>query len=85
MKRELLQHRTQYLILCVGLGLLTLLFLGVWPNHFLQRLVVIAISLFYMAWGITTHVHTDRISKRVVYEYLSIGALAGLILFLVTI
>jgi len=85
MKRELLQHKFQYFVLIAGLGILTLIFLGVWPNRFLQRLVILCLSLFYMTWGITTHLHADTISKRIMYEYVAVSVLAGLLLFLVTI
>jgi hypothetical protein len=85
MKRELLQHKLPYLILILGLSILTLIFLGVWPNRVLQRLVIISLSLFYMTWGIVTHLHKDTITRRIVYEYISIGLLAGVLLFLVTI
>lgn len=85
MKRELLQHKLQYVILISGLMILTLLFLAVWPNRVLQRLVVISLSLFYMTWGIVTHLHADRITRKIIYEYISVGLLAGALLFLVTI
>jgi len=85
MRHELLRHKLAYFILILGLFLLTVLFLAAWPNPWLQRAVVLAMSAFYVGWGIATHVHADKITRRIVYEYVSMGLLAGMILFLVTL
>ena len=85
MRRELFRHKLAYLILIIGLMLLTILFLAAWPNPWLQRIVVVAMSAFYVLWGVVTHLHADKITRRIVYEYLSMGVLAGMILFLVTL
>ncbi|HYD35411.1 MAG TPA: hypothetical protein VD999_05060 [Vitreimonas sp.] len=85
MKNELLRHRLAYLILVTGLGGLTLLYLSVWPNLAYQRLVILALCLFYFAWGVSTHLKTDRYTNRVAYEYLGMSALGGMVLFLVTL
>jgi len=85
MQREFLNHKLAYLVLFIGLAVLTALFLGVWPNRVLQRLVILSLSLFYITWGVLTHLHADTISRRVIYEYVGVGTLAGMLLFLVTI
>ena len=85
MLKELNKHKLAYLILIVGLVLGIALFLGAWPNRQLQRIVAIIISAFYLLWGILTHFKTKNITKKVVLEYLAVGILAGLLLFLVTV
>jgi len=84
MKNEFLSHKRAYLILIIGLVGLAFIFLGVWPNRFYQRLVAVAIGLFYLVWGLVTHVHTLQLTKRVLYEYATMAALAMLLLLLVT-
>ena len=85
MRDELRRHKLAYFILIVGLVLLTILFLAAWPNRWWQRAVIVAMSSFYVGWGVLTHIHADKITRRVVYEYLSMGILAGVLLFLVTL
>jgi hypothetical protein len=84
MHTEILKHKWSYLILIVGLVILMLGFMAVWPDRFLQRLLVLAIALYYFVWGVITHVKTERISKKVVYEYLGVAMLAGFLLLLIT-
>lgn len=84
MHKELAQHKMAYIILFGGLLLLTLSFMWVWPDRFLQRLIVLAMTLFYFIWGVITHVKTEHISRRVVMEYLGIATLAGFLLLLIT-
>lgn len=83
MKNEFLSHRLAYLLLILGLVVFTLLFLAVWPQHWLQRMVAIGIATFYMGWGVLFHVHTQRISKHVIREYLAMSAVALVLLFIV--
>lgn len=85
MLKELKKHKLAYLVLVVGLILGVALFLGSWPDRKLQRLVSIGISIFYFIWGVLTHLKNGHISRRIVMEYLGVGALAGLLLVLITI
>ncbi len=85
MLKELKKHKLVYLILIVGLILGVTLFLGSWPDRRLQRLVSIGIAVFYILWGILTHLKENRITRRVVLEYLGVGVLAGLLLVLITL
>ncbi len=85
MKQELLHHRVAYLILTVGLISLTFLFLGSWPNRFLQRLIILAMMVFYTAWGTLSHLKADQLSQRIWSEYVGISVLAGVILLLITL
>jgi len=85
MLKELRKHRFVYIVLIVGLFLGVVLFLGSWPDRSLQRLVSIGIAVFYILWGILTHLKDDHITRKVVLEYLGVGALAGLLLVLITL
>ncbi|MBU0579258.1 hypothetical protein KKE34_04095 [Patescibacteria group bacterium] len=85
MIKELNKHKLAYLVLAVGLVLGVVLFLGAWPDRRLQRIVAIGISIFYLLWGISTHFKSNQIDKKIVLEYAGVGALAGLLLVLVTL
>jgi hypothetical protein len=85
MLKELKKHKLAYLFLIVGLILGVALFLGSWPDRRLQRLVSIGMATFYILWGILTHLRENRITRRVVLEYLGVGVLAGLSLVLITL
>lgn len=85
MKYELLHHKIAYLVLTLGLVIATLTFLAVWPDKTLQRIVIVALVVFYFLWGTITHLHTTTLTKRVVYEYAAISLLAGTLLLLITL
>jgi uncharacterized membrane protein YjjP (DUF1212 family) len=85
MKDEIRKHRWSYLILILGMSLIAIAFLGVWPDRWLQRAVIAVMVVFYTAWGTITHLHADHITKRVISEYASMSLLAGILLLLVTI
>lgn len=84
MLQEIKDHKLSYLFLIVALILGVILFLGSWPDRQLQRLVSIGIAIFYVAWGILTHLKEDHLTRRIVLEYLGVGLLAGLLLVLIT-
>lgn len=85
MKQELFAHKLAYFLLVVGLVLALVSFLAVWPNRQLQQIVVLAVSIYYVLWGIVTHLHAERISRRVIMEYVMVSLLGGGMLFLITL
>jgi hypothetical protein len=84
MLKEIKKHKLIYLVLVSGLGLGVVLFLGSWPDRRLQRIVSLGIAIFYFVWGILAHLKDGQVTKQVVLEYLGVGALAGLLLTLIT-
>lgn len=85
MLKELQNHTVAYLILAVGLVLGVILFLGAWPDRKLQQLIGSGMAGFYIIWGIVTHFRIRRITRQIVFEYLAVGLLAGLLLVLITL
>lgn len=85
MIRELGKHKLAYLILILGLIAGVVLFLGAWPDRFLQRAIALSLAGFYFIWGVLTHFKARRITRQVIFEYLGVSILAGLLLFLVTL
>ena len=85
MKQELLHHKLAYGLLLVVLISLTFLFMAVWPNRFLQRLVILVMMVFYTTWGSLTHLHVNQFTPRIFAEYASMSLLAGVMLLLVTL
>jgi hypothetical protein len=85
MFKEITKHKLAYFFLILGLLTSTFLFMGVWPNRVLQRYVIVGFAIFYIGWGVITHLHAEHISKRVIAEYVSVALLAGLLLFLITL
>jgi len=73
-----------YVILIIGLVLGVVLFLGSWPDRKLQRIISVGIAAFYFIWGVLSHLKNGHISRRIVFEYLGVGALSGLLLVLIT-
>lgn len=84
MIKELKKHTIAYIILVLFLVLGVVLFLGAWPDKNLQRLIGVSIGIFYLIWGILTHLHSANITQKIVLEYLGVSALASLLLILIT-
>jgi len=84
-QKELKNHAFAYVVLCMGLVITGLLYVAVWPDRVALRIVSICLTIFYIMWGIITHIHHDRISWSVVVEYVAVGSLSGLLLILLTI
>jgi len=58
--------------------------LAVWPDRFVQRLIVIAVAIFYFLWGVTTHFKSAHISRQIILEYAGMAILASVLLLLIT-
>lgn len=82
--KEVAEHKVPYTVLAC----LLLLFVGLltitWTNLFLFRIVIIFFAVGYFTWGITTHVHTRKLTPFVMQEYAAVAVLGGLLLLLLT-
>lgn len=85
MKNELKRHKLSYAILILFMGLVCFLFLAAWPDVIYQRYLILLMSVFYLFWGIVHHLKTNRLTKKVVLEYLGVAVLAGCLMFLITL
>lgn len=85
MKDEILRHKIAYLILSLGVTVFVFSFLGVWPNRWQQRLLVLGMAGFYFLWGLLTHLKTQTITKSVAWEYGMVAMMAAILLFLITL
>lgn len=82
--RELFKHKLAYTFLMIGIIVLIGLYMAAWPDRLWQRVVAISFAIFYIVWGMVTHLRADHITKHIIYEYLGIGMLGGTILLLLT-
>jgi len=82
LKKELTNHKKEYLSLFVGLGCFLALFLWVWPNAFFIRLTVVGSGVFYIVWGILAHHYASR---QVYLEYVILALIGFLAVFFLTI
>jgi hypothetical protein len=85
MPKLLKKHRLAYLILFLALVSFAFSFYHFWPNKITQRYLAIGIGIFYLFWGLITHVKSTKITSEIVFEYLAISMLAVLLLILITI
>lgn len=85
MKTELQQHFRSYIVIGCILLLFTALFLRAWPNRDLQRMLIGCLMLAYFIWGLVTHTKSNVLTLHLVFEYLGVSLLAGILLVLVTI
>lgn len=84
MKTELMNHKLAYFILLLGVFTFVFYFFAIWPNRVLQRLASGVFVAFYFLWGVSTHLKTRRLTRKILLEYLAVSLLIGTILFLVT-
>lgn len=75
-------HITHYFFLIAGLGLLGIFFILFRFNETLQIIIGGLGCLFYILWGIFHHALEDRVTKLVIFEYMSFGILAFLLMVL---
>jgi len=85
LKQEFTTHRRAYILLLVELITFVTLFMAAWPNRFLQRILILLLVVFYVLWGASTHFKNDHLTKSILMEYLGVAAIAGAVLFLVTL
>jgi hypothetical protein len=83
-RSELQHHKLAYTILILALICFVVVFFGVWPNRVFQRVSIVAMASFYILWGAVTHFKSEHITKNILYEYLGVATLAGVLLLLVT-
>lgn len=64
-----------YILLCLGLGLGFIGFIGSWPETNWQQVWVFYLAAFYVLWGIIHHSRTDGFHWKVVAEYFGVAVL----------
>ncbi len=79
------KHLTHYLILVSGLGILGFLFMLFRFNEVLQIIVGAIGCIFYILWGIFHHALEERVTKLILFEYISFGSLAFILMVLFVI
>ncbi|MBU0978401.1 MAG: hypothetical protein ABIJ03_00880 [Patescibacteria group bacterium] len=83
--RELISHKLSYTVLALGLLGFIWLFIWVGQQLVMQRYIMIGLGVFYVIWGVVTHVSNQRITSQLILEYLVVGILASASLLLLTI
>ncbi len=84
MKKEVRSNKWFYAVLLLFLGLSSFLFLAAWPDIVYQRYLVLLMVVFYFFWGVIKEFKSDKLTKKIILEYLGISILAGSLMFLVT-
>lgn len=74
-----------YAVLIGGLTTFLLIFALAWPNLLWQRLSLLFMGLFYVAWGVRVHAGYRTLTKAVLLEYLMVSLVCVLLLWLVTL
>ncbi len=85
MREEFFKHKLAYFVLLLGILIFIFLFLGAWPDRWIQRMVVVGMSTYYFLWGLLTHFKTKTITKSVMWEYGMVSLLACVLLLLITV
>lgn len=79
MKAHVLHFIVLLLILAVGVAM----FLAAQANNGLRLMIGIVTSIAYVVWGIIHHTMLGDLHRKVVIEYVFIGSIAILMVFIV--
>lgn len=79
MKAHVLHFIVLLLILAAGVGM----FLAAQGNTGLRLMIGVVTSIAYVAWGIIHHTILGDLHRKVVIEYVFIGGIAIILLFIV--
>lgn len=85
MMEEIKKHQVAYIVLVLAMIALIIGFFIVWPNRVLQRILIVAMMIFYFFWGVITHLQDEYISIKIIIEYIIVSLLAGGLIFLITL
>jgi hypothetical protein len=85
MKNELLEHKLSYFSLITFLLITGFLFLAAWPDVIYQRYLVLLMSVFYLFWGVVVHIKRKEFCLQVLFEYLGVASLSGVLMLLITL
>ncbi len=83
MIKKFIKHLNYYLFLLAIFAVGLLLSVLVYPNIFLQILIIVLTIIFYVVWGIWHHKKEHNLTNKIVVEYLLIGLLGISIVFFV--
>lgn len=76
-------HLFHFLILIAIIGLGVGMFFLASGNRSVQFLIGLTTSLAYVAWGLVHHANQGDLHKKIVVEYVLMGAIAVLLLLIV--
>lgn len=79
MKGHIMHFIVLVLMLAVGTGM----FMAAHGNTVLQLVIGVVTSIAYIAWGIIHHVMQGDLHRKVVIEYIFVGSIAIILLFIV--
>lgn len=82
MIQDIRNHKIAYIVLFFVLIGFVITFLHVWPDRFQQKIVAIAMGVFYFVWGIVVHTTNKHINSHVILEYLAVSVLGISLLLL---
>jgi len=77
-KKHVIHYLTLFIIL--GLGLL-----GFWHFSYqmtLQRVIILAVAVLYVGWGVVHHLLEGNLNLKIVIEYTSVAALAAALVWM---
>ena len=80
MIKDLKEHSLDYLVLIAILLFGIILYIFFKNDVVMQRLIAASIALSYILWGIIHHHHADKITTKIVLEYILVAVLGFLVI-----
>lgn len=83
MVRQNLIHLSHFLLLVVGLTLISFTAVTLFSNRNLQSAAIVSLCLYYFCWGIFHHYLEKTLHPRIALEYFVISLFGAVILLTV--
>ena len=80
MIKDLKEHPLDYLVLIAILLFGVILYIFFKDDVIMERIIAISLALSYILWGIIHHHHADKITIKIVLEYILVAVLGFLVI-----
>lgn len=80
MTSDLKEYKFDYLILGILLGIGVVLYAYFRGDNRLEQVIAAGMSLSYVLWGIAHHSHADKVTGKIVLEYVLVALFGFLVI-----
>jgi hypothetical protein len=80
MIKDLKENPLDYLVLIAILLFGVILYILFKDDAVMERIIAISLALSYILWGIIHHHHADKVTSKIVLEYILVAVLGFLVI-----
>lgn len=80
MTKDLIEFKSDYVVLAVLLGLGVGLYAYFKDNSAMEQVIAAGMGVSYILWGILHHHHADKVTGKIVLEYVLVALFGFLVI-----